>query len=76
MLLKSINELRKKDDMICFDPEDVIFITNKWDSVKSQLDVEEEKELLWEKLKKDIKSKWPFVREEHIFRMNTIEVSI
>lgn len=73
-LLKLINELRKKDEMICFDPEDVIFITNKWDCIRSQLDVEEEKEKVWGEINKLIKSSWPFVREEHIFRMNCIDV--
>lgn len=62
--------------MPCFDPEDVIFITNKWDCIRSQLDVEKEKEKVWEKTKRDIKRKWEFVKEEHIFRMNCLDVSI
>lgn len=73
-LLESIKKLRNKNEMPCFDPEDVIFITNKWDCIRSQLDVEKEKEKVWEKTKRDIKRKWEFVKEEHIFRMNCLDV--
>lgn len=75
-LLESIKKLRNKNEMPCFDPEDVIFITNKWDCIRSQLDVEKEKEKVWEKTKRDIKRKWEFVKEEHIFKMNCLDVSI
>lgn len=61
--------------MPCFDPEDVIFITNKWDSIRSQFDVEKEREELWEKIKIDLKKKWPNVKDSHIFRMNFLDVS-
>lgn len=76
VLLESIKKLRNENEMPCFDPENVIFITNKWDSIRSQLDVEKEKEKVWENIKKDIKLKWEFVKEEHIFRMNCLDVSI
>lgn len=61
--------------MPCFDPEDVIFITNKWDSIRSRFDVEKEREELWEKIKIDLKKKWPNVKDSHIFRMNFLDVS-
>lgn len=75
-ILKSIVLLQMDNEMPCFDPQDVIFITNKWDSIRSQLDVEKEKEKVWGKIKQKIKAKWDFVKEEHIFRMNCINVSI
>lgn len=62
--------------MPCFDPEDVIFITNKWDSIRSQFDVEKEREELWEKIKIDLKKKWPNVKDSHIFRMNVLDVDL
>lgn len=61
--------------MPCFDPEDVIFITNKWDSIRSQFDVDKEREELWEKIKIELKKKWPNVKDSHIFRMNFLDVS-
>lgn len=43
--------------MPCFDAEDVIFITNKWDSIRSQFDVKKEREELWKTIKMDLKKK-------------------
>lgn len=48
--------------MPCFDPEDVIFITNKWDSIRSQFDVDKEREELWEKIKIDLKKNGPMLK--------------
>lgn len=62
--------------MPCFDPENVIFITNKWDGIRSMYGVEKTKKDLWEKINEDIKRYWPCVQEKHIFRMNIIDVSI
>lgn len=64
-----------KNEMPCFDPKDVIFVTNKWDTIDSQYDVEEEKEALWQKINMDLKKKWVHVREENVFRMNITHVS-
>lgn len=62
--------------MPCFDPQDVIFITNKWDGIRSMYGVEKAKKDLWEKTNIGIKRHWPCVQEKNIFRMNTIDVSI
>lgn len=64
-----------KNEMPCFDPKDVIFLTNKWDTIDSQYDVEKEKEELWQKINIDLKRKWAHVREENVFRMNITHVS-
>lgn len=76
VILNSIIEAQIKNEMPCFDPEDVIFITNKWDSIRSQFDVEKEREELWEKIKIDLKKKWPNVKDSHIFRMNFLDVNL
>lgn len=64
--------------MPCFSPENVVFITNKWDLVVKQIektdedscDSDDEKEdEIWEKLKSDINQEWPFVTETHILKM-------
>lgn len=60
--------------MPCFDAEDVIFITNKWDSIRSQFDVKKEREELWKTIKMDLKKKWPNVKDSHIFRMIFLDV--
>lgn len=63
--------------MPCFDPEDVIFITNKWDAiVQDDSDSEDEEARTWEQNLFDIKSSWPQVTEKNIFKMNLKEVRI
>lgn len=65
--------------MPCFDPEDVIFITNKWDNIKIDEDVgdlEEEISNTWESIISEINTCWPVVKQEHIFRMNLLDVII
>lgn len=71
--------------MPCFSPENAVFITNKWDLVKKQIDSsdkdssesdDEDENQIWEKLKKDITQEWPFVKMENIFKMNLKDVSM
>lgn len=61
-----------------FDPKDVIFITNKWDCInfldEDDEDDEDEHTLAWKALMSDIKSLWPVVREENIYKMSLIKV--
>ena len=69
--------------MPCFDPKNVLFITNKWDllnkeSKKSTNDSsdEEEESMTWKNILSEIKEQWPSVQEDHIFKMNLHDVSI
>lgn len=65
--------------MPCFDPEDVIFITNKWDTIHvddSESSDENDKTRTWKDLKEAIKDQWPKVKEDNIFRMNLTQVRI
>lgn len=70
--------MQLKDEMPCFDPENVIFVTNKWDTIRSSVKGEEKaKAALWEKVNVNLDKYWPYEKEKkHIFRMNTIDVSI
>ena len=76
--MKSLNSL--ENEMPCFDPRDVLFVTNKWDTITScDSDSEEEnlqKEKTWEDLRAKIERQWPLVKEEHIFKMSLKEVNI
>ncbi|XP_062595928.1 uncharacterized protein in xynA 3'region-like [Saccostrea cucullata] len=72
-ILKSIVQLQIEDEMPCFDPREVIFITNKWDAIGKDEDNDEQK--IWEDLKKDIESSWQSIKEENIFKMSLQEVS-
>lgn len=69
--------------MPCFDPKDVIFITNKWDSLghsndESDEDSSDEHEVTetWNALQMMIRKKWPAVKEDHIFKLNLKRVNI
>lgn len=71
--------------MPSFNPKNVVFITNKWDLVRKQIDSSdedssdsdnEEETEIWEKLKMDIKHKWPYVAKENIFKMILKDVII
>lgn len=73
-ILNSIQILQMDNDMPCFDAEDVIFLTNKWDTVKGEVSDEEEIEKTWNILQDDIKKNWKPVKDENIFRMNLTEV--
>lgn len=71
--------LQMNNEMPCFKPENVIFITNKWDVIDvSNTDEdssdEDEKRIVWEDIKSNIKQRRPSVREEHIFKMNLKDV--
>ncbi|XP_062599161.1 uncharacterized protein in xynA 3'region-like [Saccostrea cucullata] len=76
-ILKAITNLQMDDEMPCFDQRSVIFITNKWDSIKKDPDDssdEDEVEKTWKKLSERILRQWPSVRKENIFRMNLTDV--
>lgn len=60
-------------DMINFHPNDIIFITNEWGRVMIRCDSSDEEEdviSIWKKFKSYLRYKWPYVKEENIFRTN------
>lgn len=74
-ILKSIIRLELEGN-ISFDAKDAIFLTNKWDTIRCEVDDDKARNKTWALLKKDIKRAWNAVREENIFRMNLIEVTM
>ena len=82
-ILREIALKQIENEMPCFDPKEVLFITNKWDAIRKEMDediddslVEDEKAKVWKVLLCDIKDKWPSVKDGHIFKMNLLDVSI
>lgn len=78
-ILRSIVLLQIENEMPCFDCENVIFITNKWDTiyeVDNDSSEEDEETKTWNGLISEIKEKWPFVKEENIFKMNLKDVHV
>lgn len=77
-IMKSIFLLRVENEMPCFNPENVIFITNKWDDIVNEEDDssdEDEETKTWNTLKDNIKRRWPSVKEELIFKLSLREIS-
>lgn len=77
--MKSIVFLQLDNSMPCFNPENVIFITNKWDTIANEEEDssdEDEETKTWNILKDNIKRRWPSVKEEFIFKMNLRDVII
>lgn len=67
--------------MPCFDPEGVIFITNKWDTITlkkkdsdDDSDDDDEEIKTWESIKSDIERRWPAVKENNMFKMILTDV--
>lgn len=77
-IIRAILLLHLENEMPCFDPRNVIFITNKWDTLYSEDDSsdEDEETKTWNTLKDNIKRRWPSVKEELIFKMNLKDVNI
>lgn len=69
--------------MPCFDSQDVMFVTNKWDTIESNAEGSDENSSdedditkTWKTLKANIKKHWPSVKEENIYRLSLKDVSI
>lgn len=76
-ILRAITNLQMENEMPCFDPSRVIFVTNKWDSIKNDSDdssEDDEVEKTWQSVVNRIHRLWPSVRNANIFRMNLKEV--
>lgn len=75
-ILKESIKLVLNSEMPCFHPESVIFLINKWDLVELLAEDEQEVTQVWERLKSDLQRTWPYVKEEHIFRLNLKQVML
>ncbi|XP_062620643.1 uncharacterized protein LOC134282231, partial [Saccostrea cucullata] len=75
-IMRSIFDLQIADEMPCFDPKGVIFITNKWDALQGTHEDGEEdiRTRTWRHVKTSIKRNWPDVKEENIFQLSLLNV--
>lgn len=69
------------NEMPCFDPADVLFLTNKWDiatkgSTNDDSSDEDGEVGIWTELKSDIRQCWRPVKEENIYKLSLTEVYI
>ncbi|XP_062569206.1 transmembrane GTPase Marf-like isoform X2 [Saccostrea cucullata] len=73
IILREILHYHSANKMPCFDPSDVIFVTNKWDVIFSSCEEDSDEDditLTWEKVKASIKKHWGSVKDEQIFQIS------
>lgn len=61
------------DEMVSFNPKDVIFLLNKWDTI-AHVNEKKRKEY-FEKTKKDIRTSWKETDDSYIFQISAVKVS-
>nr|XP_022290487.1 uncharacterized protein LOC111102128 [Crassostrea virginica] len=76
-ILKTITDLQEKNEMPCFDPKEVIFVTNKWDTLFNEEDEDNQDEIdrTWNTLKAQLRKEWPSAKEQNIFQFSLRNVS-
>lgn len=72
-LLRIITELRNSlDEMVSFNPKDVIFLLNKWDTIFHVS--KENREKYFEEAKQVIRKSWKEVDDSCIFHTSAVKV--
>lgn len=67
--------LQNLDKMPCFDPKEVIFLTNKWDIIEKEDSVGvNEHEKTWKTIIGKLKNEWTFMNEENVFKVSLKQV--
>lgn len=73
-LLPILSNIRDSmDKMVCFNPEDVIFLLNKWDAISHEKD--EQLEEFFKKAKTYLRKLWKEVEDSCIFRISAVKIS-
>lgn len=67
--------LQNLDKMPCFDPKEVIFLTNKWDIIETDDSFGvNEHEKTWKTIIGKLKNEWTFLNEENVFKVSLKQV--
>ncbi|CAC5375257.1 unnamed protein product [Mytilus coruscus] len=71
-LLTIFHEVIKNlDKMPCFDPRQVIFLTNKWDIIETEDTIGvNEHEKTWNNIIEKLKTEWTYLKEENVFKVS------
>lgn len=69
----------KKDEMHCFDPQDALFLTNKWDAIRNNPASSDEDDDTHMQTRKHIHTKllngWPLMISTNIFNTSLQQVN-
>ncbi|CAC5416777.1 unnamed protein product [Mytilus coruscus] len=75
LILKTVIEKRK--EMPCFEPDEVIFLTNQWDIIKNiKKDGEEEDThtRTWNQIQRKLEEGWPGFKTDRLFKISLEQV--
>lgn len=61
------------DGMVCFNPEEVIFLLNKWDAISHEDD--DQLEEFFKNAKTYLRKLWEEVEDSCIFKISAVKVS-
>lgn len=62
------------DEMVCFSPEDVIFLLNKWETISHESD--DKIKSFFEETKTCLRKVWEKIDESNIFKISAIKVLV
>lgn len=63
--------------MPCFEPDEVIFLTNQWDIIKNTKedgDEEDQHTKTWSKIQSKLEEGWPGFRNDRLFKISLKQV--
>lgn len=75
-IMKTILDNRVK--MPCFDPSDVLFLTNQWDCIDNEehsSEEENEHTRTWKEIKNKLNNGWVKMKDDHLFQISLKQVS-
>lgn len=71
--------MENRENMPCFDPRDVMFLTNQWDTIDNDdpLSDDEVSQLTqtWNFIKEKLDNEWGWLNVENVFRISLKQVN-
>lgn len=76
-----------REKMPCFDPREVMFLTNQWDAIKNVVPLSDEDDAddfekvdthtqTWNYIKRELRKHWGCINVDNIFRISLEQVNI
>lgn len=63
-----------RENMPCFDPRDVMFLTNQWDTIDNDDEVSQLTQT-WNFIKEKLNNEWGWLNVENVFRISLKQVN-
>lgn len=69
--------IEKRKEMPCFEPDEVIFLTNQWDIIKNIKNKGEEEDThtrTWNQIQRKLQEIWPGLNTDRLFKISLEQV--